>query len=209
MEEITIESITSSVETPEALSTEQKTFLTDHAEELEDEVATKYGIEKPVKEIKPESRPNFDSPTPPPKDDDAEDDPEDVKRVNRIVAKTITPLQQQLRDSQDQLEVDTFIRDSATKIPDIGKYRSAMLTYMKDPAYAKIPAKNIFNIVAGGDLMKLGAKAEREAANKAGGTRVNSNSARPASGGGQGKDWGNVSKEEMAAKRAEVFGRPN
>jgi hypothetical protein len=93
-------------------------------------------------------------------------------------------------------------------IPEVGKYRNAMLTYMKDPAYAKIPAKNIFNIVAGNDLIKLGAQKEREAAAKANGTRIESNSGRPGDNGGAKKDWGNASKEEMAAKRAEVFGRP-
>jgi len=204
-DEITIESITSTVETPEALSGEQKTFLTEHAAELEDDVATKYGITKPEKKIEPEVRPG-EEPVVPPKKDEEEIDPDDEARISKLVDKKVAPLQAQLVQRTNEAEADTFLRSPETlkKYPDASKYREAMLKYMNHPAYSRIPASNVFRIVAGDDLVKLGAQREREAAIKVKGTQVNSSSARVPQGQ---KDWGNASREEFEAKRAEVLGR--
>lgn len=207
MEEITIESITSTIETPDKLSGEQKTFLNEHAADLEDDVATKYGITKPEKKIEPEVRPG-EEPVVAPKKDEEEIDPDDEVKISRLVDKKVAPLQAQLIQRTNEAEADSFLRNPETlkRYPGADKYREAMLKYMNHPAYSRIPANNVFRIVAGDDLIRLGAEREREATVKAKGTQVNSSSARVPSGQ---KDWGSASKDEFEAKKAEVLGRGN
>jgi hypothetical protein len=210
---ITIESITSTVETPDKLSPEQKTYLTDHAAELDDEVATKYGVTKPAPKIEPEVRggdedPEKDKGKKKAGEEDDETDPADEEKINKMIEKRVAPLQQQLTQRTNEAEVDSFLNNGniQTKYPGAGKFREAMIKYMNHPAYAKIPAANVFRIVAGDDLMKMGAAAEREAQTKTKGSQVRASSARVPAGQ---KDWGSATKEEFEAKRAEVFGRPN
>jgi hypothetical protein len=191
---------------PEAVTPEQKQYLTENAKDLADDVAQKFGITKPAPEkIEPEVRPMFGTPEKSKEGDDI--DPEDEAKISKVVSRYVTPLQQQSIDNQNSIEVDTFIRNSTEKFPFASKYRESILTYMKNPAYARIPAKNIFNIVAAEEMIKFGAEREREASTKAKSTRVTSSSARPISGGQ--KDWGMASKADFDAKRAEVMGRPN
>jgi hypothetical protein len=198
---------------PAQLTDEEKTFLTDNAAELEDEVATKYGVTKPspapinpeVRGGPPESeKPKEDAGGGKSDDDDEEDE---IRKLSKSVDEKLNPIQQRLRESEDILEVDTFIRQNESKIPNVGKYRDAILTYMKNPAYAKIPAKNIFNIVAGDDLIKLGAQKEREAADRARNTQIQSSGGRATEIDGSKKDWSTATKEEYEAERVKVLGR--
>lgn len=195
--------------TAETLTEEQKTALTENAADLSDDDAKRFGIEKPAPApIKPEVRSMFESaPGKKKAEEDEEMDPEDEEKINKVVHRIVAPLQQASLDAQNSIEVDAFIRENSEKYPMAGKFRATMLEYMKHPAYSRIPASNIFNIVAGAELVKLGAQREREASAKARGTQVRSSSSRPASG--QGKDWGSASKEEFEAKRMEILGRPS
>jgi hypothetical protein len=209
MDELTTESIIA--EGVDQLTDEKREFLETHIDELDEETATKFGITKPPQKIEPEVRGGEGGEVKKKeegKGDEEEEEilPEDKKVITKVVSEQLSPVQEQLRESQNIIEVDTFIRENADKIPNVGKYRSAMLTYMNHPAYAKIPAKNVFRVVAGDDLIKLGAQREREAAAKASGTQVQSSTARPTNSGE--KNWATATKEEFLAKKAEVLGHP-
>ena len=191
---------------PDDLSDEQKVFLEENKTDLTDEQAVSFGIERePEGPAEPEVR---TASKPPASDDgkppvaDNEIDPDDEAMVGKVISRRLKPLEDQVKAQTDQVEVDGFIREN----PEYSKYRGKILTYMKHPAYSNIPANNIAKIVAGGDLMKLGAQKEREArenADKSTGAGV---SARTPKGGT--KDWGTASKEAFEAKRIEVMSRP-
>jgi len=197
---------------PDDLSDEQKTFLADNVDDLTDEQAETFGLKKSppppvepeVRSKPPEKKPEDDDTLPPLPD---EIDPEDAKTIGAVVDRRLKPLQDEMqrqtatvKERADVTEVDNFIREN----PQFDKYRGKMLTYMKHPAYSNIPAQNIARIVAGDDLVKMGAEKEREAAGKANESRGIGSSARQSKGGG--KDWLKASKEEFDKQRAEVMG---
>ena len=113
--------------------------------------------------------------------------------------KRLDQVSKDIRDTKDQIEVDSFIRDN----PEYSKYRAVALKYMKSSAYGNVPAHNIMAIVASRDLQKLGAEKEREAAEKAKNTGGGGSSFRKPKGGEI--DWSKATPEEMAAKRAEIL----
>lgn len=206
--------------TAEPLKDEEKTFLTENATDLSDDLAKHYGIDNapkvpdPVVRGKKEESP---APTPPTntppvvKDEDDDDDDDPKAQVNKAVAAAIDPIKkqfetqnQQLQEQRDITDVNDFIASNAEKYPIAGKFRDHMLRYMK--AYPNVPVDGVFKIVAGDELMRMGAQKERQASSKANGTRIQNSQGRPQEKGK--KDWGNATPEEMAAKRAEVLNRP-
>ena len=195
---------------------EEKTFLEEHKTELDDDTAKKFGIDNSP--VIPDPTPRGGTPPAdggkggdgnPPKDGDGEgdddDDPETKKKISKMVDAQVAPIRQQLQEQKDIAEVDNFVRANADKYPIAGKYRDAMLRYMK--VYTNVPAEGVFKIVAGDELIRIGAQLERKASEKANGTRVSSNSARPAGGAGK-KDWGTASTDDFKAKKQEILGRP-
>jgi len=193
--------------TAETISEEQKTILTENAGDLEDSVAKRFGIEKSIIEpLKPQVRPD-NSPVVGAKkvEQEEEVDEEDEEKISRIVKKYTTPLQRQSIDNQNSIEVDTFIRDSTEKYPIAAKYRGQILTYMNTPGFERVLARDIFKIVAGDELIKIGAERERVFAEKTRSDNPKVSSARSFPAGA--KDWGSASKEDFEAKRAEVLGR--
>lgn len=127
-------------------------------------------------------------------EEEGEADPEDEKMVGKIVDK-------RLGNIKDQVEIDSFIRSK----PEYEKYRATALNWMKDPSYNNIPAHNIMAMVASKDQQKLGAQKEREAAENAKNTQSPGSTVRKPAGGKT--DWSTATKEEMAAKKAEIFDR--
>lgn len=202
--------------TSENLSAEEKTFLTDNKDNLTDEDAKRFGID--VTPVVPDpatrggapadDKPKVDADGKPIVEGDDDTPPEDKVRINKMVSAQVDPIRQQLQTQNDTIEVDGFLRSNAEKFPVRGgiySYRDAMLKYMK--VYTNVPAAGVFAIVAQDELMRMGAVKEREAAAKAGGTRVDASSARPAGDKGK-KDWGAVSQEDFKAEKARVLGRP-
>ncbi len=204
-DEITIESITSTVETPDALSDEQRTFLNDNAEHLTDEQATKYGIEKPAAIPEPPALPEVKPETPARKEGDDDVDAEDEAKIAKIIDKRLQGLTATQLNTQRQLDVDSFLAQNTSTLPNVNRYRDAMLKFAVHPNYKNLTAKEIFNIVAGPELMRIGAKKEREAAARAKSTQVNNSSGRSPSGAK--KDYLNMSKDDFAAEKARVLGR--
>lgn len=202
-EPITVESITSTVESPDQLTPEQKTFLETNAATLTDEVADKYGIEKAPVIPEPPAIPDPETP-PAKKEDDV--DLDDEKKIGAIVAKQMEGLTREQRETAVTVKVDSFLHQN-TQVANPSVYREAMIKYAKHPHYQNLSAKELFNIVAGDELMRMGAKKEREAAAKAKSTQVNgSNGGRPAAGGPK-KDWNTATAEELRAEQARVLGR--
>lgn len=198
---------------PDDLSDGQKTFLETKVDDLTDEQVETFGLKRPppppvepeVRNKPPAKKPKGDEPPVKPGE---EIDPEDAATIGKVVAEAIKPLQEQigrqtegLQANTDAKEVDGLIREK----PEFEPYRGQILAYMKHPSYSNVTALNIAKIVAGDDLMKLGAQKEREAAGEVAKTKGAGGTARRSEGGG--KDWSKVSKEEFEAKRTEVMGR--
>lgn len=201
---ITVESITTTVESADQLSPEQKTFLETNAATLSDDVADKYGITKPVVVADPPAY------TPPAKKEGkkVEVDPEDEEKLGAIVDQRLEGLTEQQRETAITVKVDSFITQNAGKVADISVYRDAMMKYAKHPYYQNLSAQEIFHIVAGPELMRIGAKKEREAASKAKSTQTQSSSgSRAAVVAGKKVDWNTATPEQLKAKQAEVLGR--
>lgn len=127
-------------------------------------------------------------------------DPEDAKTIGAVVEKQTAAVKQQLQDTQDRLEVDAYIKDN----PQFDKYRPVILKHMKHPAYKQIPVKNIAAMVASNDLMKLGAKAEREAQAKADSSKTKGTTVRKPAGGQM--DWDKAPAEAVEDQIRKVKG---
>ena len=202
---------------PEELTEEHTAFLKEHAEELTDEQKIVF---KDVLEVKKEEKEEEIVPeyrfVPKKKEDIKEEeeldedeiDPEDKKTIGKVVDRELKAVKKQLSEQQqttktiqDQSEVDAFI----VSRPEAKNYRTKMLTYMKAEHYNALPAHVIYNIVAGDDLEKIGAEKERQAIEKANSTQTKGSSARPTGSGG--KDWSKATTEEIAAKKAEIYGQ--
>lgn len=212
---------------PESLTDEHKTFLEENKGDLTPEQADKFGITQEAAEeeedidldkIEPETKgkkveKKEDITTPKGKKDekdeeDEEIDPEDEKKISKVLQKHLTPLQEREKEREaefqalkDEKEVDSLISAK----PEYAKYRGAALKYMAHPAYANIPAHNIMAIVASKDLQSIGAKKEREAARAAKETQGNTSTTRKQPAGKI--DWHNVSKDDFEAQKAKVLGR--
>jgi len=170
----------------------------DSGGEGDDEGKEKEGEIDP-EEITPETRQKIEEKKK--EEEEGETDPEDEKMIGKVVDKRLDQVTKDLRDTKDQMEVDSFIRSK----PEFGKYREVALKYMKSPAYNNIPAHNIMAMVASKDLQKLGAQKEREAAENAKNTQSPGSTARKPTGGKT--DWSKATREDIDAKKAEIFDR--
>lgn len=203
--EITLETVLETA--PEELTDEQTTFLNENVENLTDEQketfkdSIKEQEELPINidEINPETRTKVKKQ--PKSDEEEEVDPEDAAAIGKVVDGKLEQVSKDMRDTKDQVEVDSFIRDN----PEYSKYRAVALKYMKNSAYNNIPASNIIAMVSAKDQQKIGAKKEREATAKAKATQSAGNSVRKPESGGF--DWAKATPEEMEAKKNEVLGR--
>lgn len=136
-----------------------------------------------------------------PVDYGADIDPDDAKTIGSIVEKQTAGVKKQLQDTADRLEVDAFIQEK----PEFSKYKSTILKYVQHPVYSKIPVKNIAAMVASDDLLKIGAKKEREAQARADSTKSAGTQVRKPEGGS--KDWKTASKQEFEEQKRRVLGQ--
>lgn len=127
-------------------------------------------------------------------------DPDDAKTIETIVDQKLADGRKELQDIKDELEVDKYIQAN----PDFSKYKPAILKYMKHPAYSNIPAKNIAAIVASNDLMKLGAKKERDAQKNADATKTKGSQARKPIN--SATDWSKAPADAVEAQIRKVKG---
>lgn len=213
MEDITLDSV---IETPvEDLSDDQKSFIQDHSEELDDTQKETYkDIITPKEEEEEIDVDKVEVPTrnkiTDKKEDDSVDDedddmlPADKEAINKAVDKKMQGVDAklaQVQTIQDQIEVDAFIRSK----PEYAKYRAVALKYMAHSDYKNIPAHNIFAIVSANDAQKIGAQKEREAQKTVKATQNGGNQVRVPNGGKV--DWSKATKEEMQAQKNKIFGR--
>lgn len=153
--------------------------------------------EEVIEDVEPEVRRKAEEKSTP-VDEDEEIDPEDQKRISKIVEKQVGS---KLQEVENKMEVNAFV----TSKPEFAKYQSQILKYMTHPAYANIPVHNIAAIVASKDLVKIGAAKEREAQAKVASTKNPGTTIRKPSGGSV--DWKTASKEDFEAQKARVLGR--
>ena len=183
---------------PDQLSEEQKAFLEDNKDDLSDEQADRFGIKRePAEPEEPEEPRIRPTSTPKPKVDEEEDeiDPDDEKRIGRVVEERLK--QAGVGDTRDQLEVDAVIRER----PELSPYRDRALKYMK--AHPTLVAQDAVSIVSYKDAQELGAKKEREAAEKVRETQSPGESFRKPTGGGV--DWTKASAEDVEAQREKLL----
>jgi hypothetical protein len=128
-------------------------------------------------------------------------DPDDIKTIGTIVEKQTAAVKKQLQETQDRLEVDAFVQQK----PEFTKYKPVILKYLQHPVYSNIPVKNIAAMVASGDLVKLGAKKEREAQAKADATKTGGDTVRK--GEGSQVNWGKAPKNEVEALKRKILGQ--
>lgn len=202
--ELTLESI--STFEPDNLTDDQSAFIKEHAEELDDDQKETFkGVLEPKEEEKDlnpdeieietrKTRTNDES------DDDDEDlDPEDAKKIEKIVAKRLR--EEGVTGTKDQIEVDSFLRSK----PEFSKYRAVALKYMEHPDYKNIPVHNIMAIVSAKDMQAIGAQKERQASARAKDTQSNKGTAVRQSS--KTFDWKNAPRADFEAQKAKVLGR--
>jgi len=137
----------------------------------------------------------------PPKDEsEPEVDPTDEKTINKLVSKQLDPVTKRIEQQSNLIEATNFIAAN----PDYSKYRDSIIKHMNHPAYKNIPVDRIAKMVAGDDLIKIGAAREREAQAKAAATRTGGSTPRLTP---TGKDWHTATKEDYNAQRAAVLGQ--
>lgn len=201
---------------PDKLSDEQKTFLQENKDNLTDEQATKFGIEKTEKPINPDDvTPEVRGGQPPPKKKDGEGevddkgdeiDPEDEKNIGKIVDKRVGDKLSQVVASNQQIADELEVNRLIVERPEYTKFKAVILKYAAHEAYKNVPIKNIAAMVAADDLIKIGAQREREAQKKAADTRGGGSTTRKVA---TGIDWSKATPEQVAAQKAQVLGRPS
>ncbi len=187
---------------PDDLSEEQSKYLQENADDLTDEQKEtfKETLEKKEEEEEEEDvepRTRFKPKKPKEGEEEEDVDDEDEKLIGKVVDQRLK--QAGVGDVKDQSEVDAYIREN----PEYSKYRANALKYMK--AHPTLVAEDAVLIVSGTDQQKIGAKKERDAVKKTKETKSGGSSARKPKGGG--KDWGEATPAEMAAKKAEIHNR--
>jgi hypothetical protein len=209
---ITLESVVEL--TPDQLSDDQKAFIKDNVGELSDEQKETFkevieaeeepeDIDPEKVKIKTRTEVKEEKKEEPEIDEEDEIDPEDKKNIGKVVDDKLTDFTGKLDEVQkvkDQQEVSDFVTDN----PEFKPYKGVMLKYLAHPAYKNIPVENIAKIVAGEDLQKIGAKKEREAAEKAKGTQDTGTTVRKPTGGKV--DWHTASQEAFQAQKDKVMG---
>jgi len=157
--------------------------------------------EKEEKPLEPETRTPEPSTEPKPesKEEPEEVVPEDEETITKVVQKQLSPFQKKIEEQTNIIEATNFI---ASK-PEFAKYKDVIIKHMNHSAYKNIPVDRIAKMVAGDDLMKIGAEKEREAQKKVAETKGGGNTARQTQ---TGKDWHSASKEEYQAQREAVLG---
>lgn len=163
---------------------EEKEEVSEEEEELD--------IEKIIPETRRTKKEEAES------EDEEEMDADDKKRISKIVQREVG---NKMSELENKMEVQSFIQGR----PEYAKYQAVMLKYMNHPDYANIPVQNIAAIVASKDLMKIGAKKEREAQKVVAETKNPGTTVRKTES--SGVNWANVSKEEFEAQKARVLGR--
>lgn len=126
-------------------------------------------------------------------------DPDDLKTIEAIVEKKTQSFKKALQEEQDRREVEMFVQTR----PEFNKYKNVIMKYLKHPVYGQIPVKNIAAMVAADDLMKIGAKKEREAQAKADLTRSTGQATRQPEMGTP--DWSKMSKADFEAYKRKVI----
>ena len=142
-------------------------------------------------------------------------DEESQKRFNQVVDQKMSTVLQQQGQQDLYNNAVSDMRNFVAENPDFKPYSGGVqkhLDFVADDGskpYVGIPAKDLFKIVAGDDLMKIGARRERELQTKAKDTQTKQSPAKKKTPVSKGKDPLKMTTAEFNAKRAEVLGYNN
>ena len=136
-------------------------------------------------------------------------DPDDKAKIEGLVNKRLAPFQEKIIDAT----IESDLQNELAKHPEFKEYEGRIRSYVNHPSrkdFIKqgLPVSSVVYEAVAPYLMRAGAKAERVASKKAKDSQVNNN------GGGNDKnnsvkDWSKASSDDVAAKRAEIFGQNN
>ena len=131
-------------------------------------------------------------------DEDDEVNPEDENLITKVVLKKFAPIIEKQLAGEDEVELKDFIE----KNPDFKAYESQARKFMQHPSRRMLPIKSIFYEVAGDDLIKIGAKRQKDADELARRDNAGGGSARGTEGAKP--DYATMSDEEFAKEREAV-----
>jgi len=134
-------------------------------------------------------------------DDDEDDDmdAEDRARINKQVAKGSKSIIERQQLTEDTQAVNNIVNDN----PELKPYKTLALKYMK--AHPSLVAEDAMKIASAGDQQRIGARREREAAEKA--KRTQSGGSTQRTGSTQSKDWSTATPAEMELQIARAKGQ--
>jgi hypothetical protein len=146
-------------------------------------------IDEDVKNYVPEA---------PKEEEEDEVDKEERERVEKI-------MQKKWGGSIEQIERKATMDSYLANNPEFAKYKPAIEKYWNHPTYKGLPIHNVAAIVAGKDMMKIGAIKERQAQSRQEENTNPGTSATPANM--SGVNWLNAPKDVFEAQKAKVLGR--
>jgi hypothetical protein len=130
-------------------------------------------------------------------DDDGEVDPADEELITKVVGKHFKPFFEKSLQAEDEQEIQDFLTDN----PDFKPYEAKARKYMQHPSRRQIPIEEIFYSVAGKDLLKIGARKQKEADDDAARGNAGGGSSR---GGGESKNVWDMPKEDFEKQQEAV-----
>lgn len=97
-------------------------------------------------------------------DDDLSDiSEEDARVIDKVVSRRLAPFEQQQEILAVKSEIDEFIATN----PDFKPYATKALKWSQHPSWKNVPTKQLMFAAAGDNLLKMGAKRSKAAAEKA------------------------------------------
>jgi len=134
-------------------------------------------------------------------EEDEDIDAEDARLIDKRISKAMTPLIQKQMLEEDESEINSFVKDN----PDFAPYADKVRKFAQHPTRKEMPIKSIFYEVAGDDLLRIGAKREKIATDKA---------KESGAGGGSGiggdvtKNVWSLTPSEFAAEQEKLRQKP-
>lgn len=123
--------------------------------------------------------------------------PEDEALITKVIAKKFAPIIDKTQSAEDEREISEFL----AKNPEFTPFEAKARRYIAHPSRRNLPVESVFYEVAGKELLKIGAKRQREADEKALDTQTGGGSAR---GGEGGKSVWDLTKDEFEAEQEEI-----
>jgi hypothetical protein len=130
-------------------------------------------------------------------EEDEEIDPDDKKKITKVVAEQFAPIIDRTQAAEDEREISDFL----TKNPDFKPFEKKVRRFITDESRRHLPVESIFYEVAGPHLLKMGAERKIKADEAAKHTTTGGGSSRGAIGE---KSISAMTKDEFEAEQEKV-----